>query len=187
MKLPMRTFLMISLLAGLTASLGAQELPAAPSSAGKTAAAPAPAPAPAQTAASANETPKPVPVAAAKPAAPPPSVNDDVPDTGTIIRKRVDEVNVIFTVTDKGGHFIKGLKQDDFSVLDDKRPPQSMVAFRSETNLPLRAALLIDSSNSIRDRFSFELDASAEFLSQTIRPKVDKAIVYGFDATPDPV
>src|SRR3954464_2811164 len=175
MKLPLRTFLMISLLAGLTASLGAQELPAAPSAAGK-AAAEQPVPAPTQTTAPGNGTPRPVPVAAAKPAAPAPSVNDDVPDTGTIIRNRVDEVNVIFTVTDKSGHFIKGLKQDDFSVLDDKQPPQSMVAFRSETNLPLRAALLIDSSNSIRDRFTFELDASAEFLSQTIRPKVDKAI-----------
>lgn len=168
----------------------AQELPAAPSAAKSAAEQPAPpqpaapaTPTPAQAAA----TPQPEPAKPAPPPAAKPAADEDVADTGTIIRKRVDEVNVIFTVTDKGGRFVKGLKQTDFSVLDDKKPPQSMVAFRSETNLPLRVALLIDASNSIRDRFNFELEASAEFLSQTIRPKVDKAIVYGFDSTPDPV
>lgn len=181
MKFPMRIFLTVSLLAGLAALGGAQELPAAPSAA-KTASE-QPAPAPAQPAAQPVPAPAPPP---AKPAAKA-AADEEPPDTGTIIRKRVDEVNVIFTVTDKSGRFVKGLKQADFSVLDDKKPPQSMVAFRSETNLPIRAALLIDSSNSIRDRFQFEIEAASAFLSQTIRPKVDKAVVYGFDSTPDPV
>jgi len=176
MKLPMRIFLAVLVVAALCP---AQELPAAPSTA-KTEAARPPEPAPAAAA------PAPQPVAAApKPAAP--KADEEVADAGTTIVKRVDEVNVVFTVTDKNGRFIKGLKPTDFSVLDDKKPPQSMVAFRSETNLPLRVGLLIDSSNSIRDRFHFELEASAEFLAQTIRPKVDKAVVYGFDSTPDPL
>lgn len=185
MKLPMRIFLSVLVLAGLAC---AQELPAAPSAAKSAAQQPAePAAAPAATTpalAPAPEPPKPAPAAAAATA---PAKDEEIADPGTVIVKRVNEVNVIFTVTDKGGRFVKGLKQADFTVLDDKKPPQSLVAFRSETNLPIRAALLIDSSNSIRDRFNFELEASAEFLSQTIRPKVDKAIVYGFDSTPDPV
>jgi VWFA-related protein len=195
MKFPMRIFLTVLLLAGLAAAqallaqdLPAQDLPAAPSAAKTEAARPAPPQsAPAQPPASQPAAaPQPAPATTtAQPLAP--VTNDDVPDAGTTIIKRVDEVNVIFTVTDKSGRFVKGLRQTDFSVFDDKKPPQSMVAFRSETNLPLRAALLIDSSNSIRDRFNFELEASAEFLSQTIRPKVDRAIVYGFDSVPDPV
>jgi VWFA-related protein len=93
----------------------------------------------------------------------------------------VDEVVVTFTVTDKHGHFIKDLKQDDFRILDDKKPPAVIRDFRRETGLPLRVGLLIDASNSIRDRFEFEQDAAVEFLNQTIRHNFDRAFVLGFD------
>ena len=46
----------------------------------------------------------------------------DVDDTLTVIRKRVDEVNVVFTVTDKREHFVKDLTQNDFRVVDDNKP-----------------------------------------------------------------
>jgi Ca-activated chloride channel family protein len=101
----------------------------------------------------------------------------------TIFRKRVDEVNVIFTVTDKHGHFIRDLKPGEFHVLDDHKPPSSVVDFRSETDLPLRVGLLIDASNSIRERFRFEQEAAMYFLSQIVRPKSDEAFVLGFDTT----
>jgi Ca-activated chloride channel family protein len=102
---------------------------------------------------------------------------DDIPK----IVSRSDEVNVIFTVTDKHGKFIKDLKQNQFKILDDNRPPQRVLDFKSETDLPLRVGLLIDASNSIRDRFLFEQQAAVEFLHQTIRPKTDKAFVLAFD------
>jgi VWFA-related protein len=88
---------------------------------------------------------------------------------------------VIFTVTDKKGRFVKDLKQSQFKVLDDARPPKQIMTFESETNLPLRVGLLIDASNSIRDRFLFEQQAAVEFLHQTIRAKTDKAFVLAFD------
>jgi VWFA-related protein len=103
----------------------------------------------------------------------------------TTIRTEVNEVNVVFTVTDKHNHFVKDLKKDDFRVLDDKKPPQSIRGFSAETNLPLRVGLLIDASNSIRDRFRFEQQASIEFLNQIIRPNRDQAFVLGFDTTPE--
>lgn len=101
------------------------------------------------------------------------------------ITRKVDEVNVTFTVTDKHGHFIKGLTRDGFSVLDDKRPPEAIRGFSADTNLPLRVGLLIDASNSVRDRFKFEQEAAIEFLSQIVRPKADRAFVLGFDTTPE--
>ena len=101
------------------------------------------------------------------------------------IRKRVDEVNVIFTVTDKHGRYIKDLRKDDFAVKDDNKPAQSVLSFRSETDLPLRVGLLVDASNSIRDRFKFEQEAAIEFLNQIVRPKSDRAFVIGFDTTPE--
>ena len=97
----------------------------------------------------------------------------------------VNLVNLIFTASDKHGHFIKDLKQDDIHLLDEGKPPERIVAFESETGLPLRVGLLIDASNSIRDRFRFEQDAAIEFLHEVVRPKSDKAFVIGFDSLSD--
>ncbi|MGB7552902.1 MAG: VWA domain-containing protein [Candidatus Korobacteraceae bacterium] len=109
----------------------------------------------------------------------------DNPDENlTVIRKRVDEVNVVFTVTDKRGHFVKDLTQNDFKVVDDGKPA-TIRFFGKETNLPLRVGLLIDASNSVRDRFKFEQEAAIEFLNQIIRTKYDEAFVIGFDTTPE--
>jgi VWFA-related protein len=98
-------------------------------------------------------------------------------------KARVDEVNVVFTVTDKHGHFVKNLTQNDFRILDDNKPAVSIRSFSSETNLPLRVGLLVDSSNSVRDRFRFEQESAIEFLNQIVRPKSDRAFVIGFDTT----
>ena len=105
-------------------------------------------------------------------------------DNLTVIRKRVDEVNVVFTVTDKREHFVKDLTQSDFKVIDNNKPA-NIQSFSRQTNLPLRVGLLIDASNSVRDRFKFEQEAAIEFLNQIIRPPYDKAFVIGFDTTPE--
>lgn len=111
-------------------------------------------------------------------------VDDPAPDDPkyTFV-KNADEVNVIFTVTDKHGRFVKDLKESDFKVLDDNKPPQAVRGFRAETNLPLRVGLLIDASNSVRDRFTFEQESAIEFLNQIIRTRVDRAFTIGFDTT----
>jgi Ca-activated chloride channel homolog len=111
--------------------------------------------------------------------------SDNPDDQLTVIRKRVDEVNVVFTVTDKRGHFVKDLTQNDFRVYDDSKPAESVRSFSRQTNLPLRVGLLIDASNSVRDRFKFEQEAAIEFLNQIIQRASDKAFVIGFDTTPE--
>jgi Ca-activated chloride channel family protein len=92
---------------------------------------------------------------------------------------------VVFTVTDKHNHYVKDLKEADFRVFDNKKLAASIRNFSSETNLPLRVGLLVDASNSIRDRFRFEQEAAIEFLNQIVRPDRDKAFVLGFDTTPE--
>ncbi len=106
-------------------------------------------------------------------------------ETFGTIQVRINEVNVVFTVTDKHGRRITDLKQNDFQVLDDNKPPAQISSFHAETNLPLQVALLIDASNSVRDRFKFEQESAVEFLNQTVRPHYDQAFVVGFDATPE--
>jgi len=113
------------------------------------------------------------------------SQKEDGDESRPLVRKRVDEVNVVFTVTDKHGRYVKDLKRDDFKVVDDNKPAEQIRSFRTETDLPLQVGLLIDASNSVRDRFKFEQESAIEFLNQTIRRKYDKAFVIGFDVTPE--
>lgn len=106
-------------------------------------------------------------------------------DAVAVIRVRPNEVNVVFTVTDKHGRRITDLRQSDFRVLDDNKPPEIIRSFHAESNLPLQVGLLIDASNSVRDRFKFEQESAVEFLNQTIQPRKDQAFVIGFDVTPE--
>jgi Ca-activated chloride channel homolog len=106
-------------------------------------------------------------------------------DTVPTIRASSNEVNVVFVVTDKHGKRITDMKQNDFRVIDDNKPPEEIRSFHAETNLPLQVALLIDASNSVRDRFKFEQESAIEFLNQTVRPRYDVAMVVGFDVTPE--
>jgi VWFA-related protein len=127
----------------------------------------------------ATQTSKPTAQTQAEATPPPP------PDTGDepliTITRQVDVVNVIFTVTDKHGNFVKDLAQKDIAIRDNSQAPKQVLAFSRETNLPLRVGLLIDASNSIRDRFKFEQESASEFLAQVIRHRSDQAFVIGFD------
>jgi Ca-activated chloride channel homolog len=117
---------------------------------------------------------------------PPPSLkSENSDDEGITIRRRVDEVNVVFTVTDRHGRYVRDLQRNDFKVLDDKKPATSIRSFSNQTDLPLEVGLLVDASNSVRDRFKFEQESAIQFLNQTIRPRYDKAFVIGFDVTPE--
>jgi Ca-activated chloride channel family protein len=109
------------------------------------------------------------------------SESGDVPK----IRVGTNEVNVVFTVTDKHGKRVTDLKQNDFRFVDDRKPVTEIRSFRAEANLPLQVGLLIDASSSVRDRFKFEQESAIEFLNQTVRKRYDLAFVVGFDATPE--
>ena len=97
------------------------------------------------------------------------------------IRKRVDEVNVLFIATDRHGKFVRNLNQSDFSILDDHKPVQAIVNFRRETDLPIQMGLLVDMSASVRGRFDFEKEAATGFLQHVLRRGYDKAFVVGFN------
>src|SRR5947208_86367 len=112
-----------------------------------------------------NVAPKPADVSAASRTSSGPTADEDA---ATTIRVPVNEVNVIFTVTDKHGRYVKNLKKSDFNVVDDSKPAKEIRSFRNETDLPLQVGLLVDASNSVRDRFKFEQEAAIEFLNQII-------------------
>ena len=110
---------------------------------------------------------------------------DQAADNAPVIRVGVNEVNLIFTVTDKHGHYIPNLKQSDFALLDDQKAPERITSFRQQINLPLRVGIVIDASTSIRTRFQFEQQSAIEFLLEVLKSRSDRAFVMGFDVTPN--
>jgi VWFA-related protein len=106
----------------------------------------------------------------------------DEPQNSMItLHARVNEVNVLFIATDKHGKFVRDLNQNDFSILDDHKPPQAILNFRRETDLPLHMGLLVDVSGSVNGRFDFEQNAATSFLEHTLRAHFDKAFIAGFN------
>src|SRR5436305_4451642 len=105
-------------------------------------------------------------------------------DEPTRIQVDVTRVPMLFTVTDKKGRFITDLVKEDFEVLENKKR-QEVAEFNAESDLPLRIAVVIDTSNSIRDRFRFEQEAASEFVKSVIKTKQDKAMVVSFDTQPE--
>src|SRR6202161_291386 len=94
----------------------------------------------------------------------------------------VSRVNMLYTVSDKKGRFVTDLTKDDFEVFENKKP-QTIIEFAAESDLPLRLAILIDTSNSIRDRFHFQQEAATAFIDSTVRPEHDRAMVVSFDTS----
>jgi len=131
-------------------------------------------------------TPPAAPAAPASPAGQTaaPSAQAPSDETPTVLHLGVNEVNLIFTVTDKHGKYIPNLQQSDFALLDDQKAPAKVNSFHQQINLPLRVGIVIDASTSIRTRFQFEQQSATEFLLDILKAKSDRAFVMGFDVTP---
>src|SRR5881394_2094466 len=95
----------------------------------------------------------------------------------------VNLVDVLFTVLNRRNKLVPELEKGDFKIWDDKAP-QEIRYFSKQTDLPLRIGMLLDTSNSIRDRIKFEQEASVSFLFSVLRHNKDQAFVMTFDDEP---
>lgn len=98
--------------------------------------------------------------------------------SGTVIRASVDEVSILFAATDHGKS-VTDLTSADIGVRDNSQAPNAILNFRNESQLPLRLGLVIDTSNSVMDRFKFEQAAAIKFLEKVVTDKNDLAFVVG--------
>lgn len=127
-----------------------------------------------------QQTPaNPAPTAAAKP-----QEQETPQKSPTTIRAQVNLVDVLFTVLDRRNKLVSNLEKEDFKVLDDNLP-QDIRYFSKQSDLPLRIGMLLDTSNSIRDRLKFEQDAANNFLFSVLRRNKDEAFVMTFDDEPE--
>lgn len=122
------------------------------------------------------------PAPTAPPAQAPPS-QEEIQKSQTPIVTHVNLVDVLFTVLDRRNKLISGLEKQDFKVLDDNAV-QDIRYFSRQSDLPLRIGMLLDTSNSIRDRLKFEQDAANNFLFSVLRRNKDEAFVMTFDDEP---
>ncbi|HUD98632.1 MAG TPA: VWA domain-containing protein [Bryobacteraceae bacterium] len=95
----------------------------------------------------------------------------------------VKVVNVLATVRNKKGAFVRDLGQDDFSVAENGRP-QTIRYFSRQTDLPLTLGLMIDTSMSQKRVMEAERIASYTFLEQILREKKDQVFIMQFDLSP---
>ncbi|HEY1483555.1 MAG TPA: VWA domain-containing protein [Candidatus Acidoferrum sp.] len=101
----------------------------------------------------------------------------------TTIPVRVNLVDVLFTVLNRRNKLVSDLDKPDFKVFDDN-VPQDIRYFSRQNDLPLRIGMLLDTSNSIRDRIKFEQDAANNFLFSVLRRNKDEAFLMTFDDEP---
>jgi VWFA-related protein len=95
------------------------------------------------------------------------------------IRTNVDQVTMFFSVSSHG-RMVNDLQQFDLKILDDNKPPEKIVQFAPQSKLPLRLALLVDTSGSVHDRFAFEKHAATKFVEKMLDGTSDLAFIAGF-------
>ncbi len=99
------------------------------------------------------------------------------------IRKNVDDVALFFSVSSHG-HMVNDLESSNIQIRDDNKPPERIVQFAPQSKLPLRLALLVDTSGSVHDRFSFEKSAATKFVQKVLSNPADLGFIAGFATEP---
>jgi Ca-activated chloride channel family protein len=130
-----------------------------------------------------QQTPSPASSAPAQAPSPAPSGQDSAQVPGGRISTTVNLVDVLFTVLNHRNKLVPDLEKQDFKIFDDNAP-QEIRYFSKQTDLPLRIGMLLDTSNSIRERLKFEQDAANNFIFSVLRHGKDEAFVMTFDDEP---
>jgi Ca-activated chloride channel family protein len=95
------------------------------------------------------------------------------------------EVNLVelnVSVFDSEGRFRKGLKKEDFTVLEDGHP-QELKAFEYSESLPLSLGIVIDGSGSMQSSMPLVHQAASEFIQKLVGEK-DQGFVMEFREAP---
>ena len=95
----------------------------------------------------------------------------------------VDFVELYTTVLDKSKRPVDGLTQSDFQVIEDG-VPQELMRFEQVRNLPIHAAIMLDTSASMEGGLGEAQAAALRFFEQAVTPK-DRAAIVTFNDHPN--
>ncbi len=92
----------------------------------------------------------------------------------------VDEVSLTFHAADVHGLPINNLRLDELNLLDKGKPPRKIVVFQSMKDLPIRAGILIDKSESMEEHLPSDRTISIKYAQLLLRQQTDQAFVMDF-------
>jgi VWFA-related protein len=93
----------------------------------------------------------------------------------------VDEVSLTFHAADAQGLPINDLKLDELRIFDDGKPPHRILAFQSLQDFPIRAGILLDTSDSMEGYLPRNRAICIEYAQQLLRQQTDQAFVMDFN------
>jgi VWFA-related protein len=98
-------------------------------------------------------------------------------------RVEVNLVELHVSAYEPDGRFAKGLKKDDFTVLEDG-VPQEVSAFEFAEALPISLGIVIDGSGSMREAMPLVHEAASEFVNHLVASEKDQGFVIEFREGP---
>jgi VWFA-related protein len=113
---------------------------------------------------------------AAQQPSPPPSTHQPIAN----LKVQAREVLLPVVVEDKHGALVTNLTAKDFTLTEDGRP-QVIKSFTSQSNLPFRLGLLVDTSRSVNSALDAERKAAGKFIDLML-PADPKTGVQGDEA-----
>jgi Ca-activated chloride channel family protein len=99
------------------------------------------------------------------------------------LRIPVDEVSFTFHAADVHGLSITDLKLDELSLLDNGKPPRRLLALYPLQGHPIRAGILIDTSESMEKDLSGNRAIAIKATQRMLRQTSDQAFVMDFGYT----
>ena len=103
-------------------------------------------------------------------------------EPGFRFKSGVELINVTATVTDAGGRFVSGLRQEDFAVYEDDQPVD--VSHFSADRVPVSLGIALDTSGSMAGQ---KIQAAQEALDRflyDLLDKQDEIFLYRFSNVP---
>jgi Ca-activated chloride channel family protein len=96
------------------------------------------------------------------------------------LRVSVDEVVVSFHVADARGLPVNDLKLSELRLLDNGKLPIKIIDFQLLNDLPIRAGVLLDTSDSMQGQLSRNRMIATQYAQQVLRRQTDQTFVMDF-------
>jgi Ca-activated chloride channel homolog len=94
----------------------------------------------------------------------------------------VDEVSLSFHAEDAHGLPVNDLKLDELKIFDNGKPPGKVLVFQPLRDFPIRAGILLDTSESMEGYLPRNRAISIEYAHRLLRQQTDQAFVMDFDS-----
>jgi VWFA-related protein len=92
----------------------------------------------------------------------------------------VDEISLTFNAIDAHGLPINDLKLSELNLLDNGKPPRRILDFRVLEDSPIRAGILMDTSESMAKNLPGDRAVALKYAQSLLRQQTDHAFVMAF-------